>query len=221
MAPGCIFTTVGRALRRSVLALLLTVTGISWSVAAGNDAPSSGRVVAIAIPEAKTQKVSWQEERSAFAGRLVRSYGLPTTVAEEFAGWILEGATRQRLAPELLASLVMTESSFRKNAASPLGAVGPAQVRVDLWNSFCGGDLFDAEQNLYCGAQILAHLAEVCARNPAVAPELVTACALRSYNVGYHNRNGRYFVDAADRYIAKIDRYAAKINGEPSLSEDT
>ena len=38
----------------------------------------------------------------------------------------------------LLASLVLIESSFRKDAVSHVGAIGPAQVRPEMWSSFCG-----------------------------------------------------------------------------------
>ena len=37
------------------------------------------------------------------------------------------------------------------------------------------------------------------------------ACALRSYNVGYRNRDNRHFDAAADRYLAKIQRYLADL----------
>jgi len=202
-----------RAARRGAPTLLLAL-GLALSVSAGDDTEAeTGRMQAIAVPASASARVAWHEERSAFAARLVSGYDLAAPVAEEFAGWILEAATRQQLAPELLASLVMAESSFRKHAVSPLGPVGPAQVHADLWDSFCGGNLLDAEQNLYCGAQILAHLQSVCA--PESADASAMTCALRSYNVGYGNRNRPYFVDAGNRYVDKINRYVAQLNGAP------
>ena len=100
------------------------------------------------------------------------------------------------IAPELLASLVVTESSFRKSVRSNVGAVGPTQVRPDYWGNFCGAsDLTDPEQNVYCGAQVLSHLLERCDGDQA--------CALAAYNVGpYAKREA-----AARRYLNKIDRY--------------
>ena len=67
------------------------------------------------------------------------------------------------LEPELLASLVLTESSFRKDVVSHVGAIGPAQVRPEYWSGFCGSnDLLDPAENIYCGAQVLSHLMDRC-----------------------------------------------------------
>ena len=119
--------------------------------------------IPLSIPVAAVDSSTWEEQRRAFGDRLERGYGLDEAVADEFAGWILEASTRQRLQPELIASLVMTESTFRKHARSPSGAVGPTQVKPDLWREFCGVDPLDPEQNIYCGAQILAHYRDACA----------------------------------------------------------
>lgn len=196
-------------MQRCLLMALLGATALLAAAFARGDA-SDRRSTPLAMPEAVAVKSSWRQERAAFAARLKRGYGLASATAEEFAGWILEASARQRLQPELVASLVMAESSFRKHVRSPMGAVGPAQVRVDLWHSFCGGDLSDPEQNLYCGAQILAYYQDVCGRS-ANSAEQAEQCALRSYNVGYGNRDNVYFLEAAARYIAKIDRYRAPL----------
>ena len=162
--------------------------------------------VTVALPLSGS-RATWAEERNAFAAHLKQAFHLKASVAEEFAGWILEASTRQALPAELLASLIMTESSFRKNVRSATGAVGPGQVRPDLWGAWCGANLADPEENINCAARILAHYEEVCAQSAADAK----ACALRAYNVGYRNRNNPYFVAAADRYLAKIQRYLADL----------
>ena len=202
--------STGGAAQRGLLMALLGATALIATVFARGDADAR-RFVPLAVPTVPALKQSWADERLAFAHRLQRGYGLERDIAEEFAGWILEAAARQNFQPELVASLVMAESSFRKHVRSPIGAMGPAQVRTDLWHSFCGGDLADPEQNLYCGAQILAYYQGVCART-ANSAEQAERCALRSYNVGYGNRNNVYFLDAAARYVAKIDRYRAPLN---------
>ena len=166
--------------------------------------------VALSIPAATAERPTWGDQRQAFSGRLVRGYGLDEAVADEFAAWILEASTRQRLAPELIASLVMTESSFRKDARSHVGAVGPAQVQPDLWSNFCGADLHNPEENIYCGAQILAHYENVCRRESDTL-EAAKACALRSYNAGFHNQDNVYFKQVHKRYAAKIDRYRSPL----------
>ena len=113
----------------------------------------------------------------------------------EFSPWILEAAKRQQLEPELLAGLVITESSFRKNVTSSVGAIGPAQVRPELWSQFCGtGELSDPAENIYCGAQILAYYKDRCGAED---------CALQAYNIGPYSRK----VKAGQRYVTKVGRW--------------
>lgn len=201
---------IGGAARHGALAALLCASAGAALGLAGGDAELR-QVAPLPIPTAvaKPPKPHWGEETAVFAAKLVRGYGLRPQVAAEFAGWILEAAVRQRLQPELVASLVMAESSFRKHVRSASGASGPAQVRADLWHGFCGGDLSDPEQNVYCGAQILGHYRDMCSR--AASMDDAEACALRSYNLGYGNRDNAYFLGAAARYLAKIDRYRAPL----------
>ena len=141
-----------------------------------------------------------RHEAEVFAEKLVAGFGLRYLVAVEFAAWILEAAARQQLEPELVASLVFAESSFRKNARSHVGAVGPAQVRPNYWSEFCGAvDLHDPEQNIYCGTQILGFLLDRCNSNQD--------CALSAYNIGM---NSKRFA-AGLRYVEKIDRHMAAL----------
>ena len=195
---------ISGAARVSVTLGFLCAASLVCALAARGDADAR-QLVPLALPASDAGQPLWADRRAAFAGRLQRGYDLDENTAAEFAGWILEAGTRQRLAPELLASLVMAESSFRKDARSHVGAVGPAQVRVDLWRGFCDGHLEDPEENLYCGAQILAHYHDLCARYSAADDQ--QACALRSYNLGFGNRNSADFLGAAARYLAKIDRF--------------
>ena len=158
--------------------------------------------VAFAMPAASARLIR-QAEVAHFGSRVSDAFGVKHHVATEFADWIIEASERQQLAPELLASLVVTESSFRKTARSNVGAIGPTQVRPDYWGEFCGqADLHDPEQNIYCGAQVLGHLLERC--------EGDTACALAAYNVGpYASRAA-----AASRYLKKIDKYMNRFGEE-------
>ena len=188
--------------RRAALLLLAAV----FAFAAVGTAPRADQehrvLLNVALPRT-ADRPTWAEERAVFAAHLERAFRLEPSIADEFGGWILEASTRQTLPPELLASLIMTESSFRKEARSAMGAVGPGQVRPDLWGAWCGVNLADPGENVDCAARILAHYVELCAQNSTDA----VACALRSYNVGYRNRNNRYYFAAADRYLAKIERY--------------
>lgn len=203
---GQIPRLVDGATRIGVLAALAALA-VSSSLFARDDGRTE---ISIDIPDPAYDRPTWTEERATFGVRLAEGYGLDDALAEEFAGWILEASTRQDLEPELLASLVMTESSFRKEARSSVGAIGPAQVQPLLWDEFCTVDLTNPEENLYCGAQILAYYEQRCTV-VTLTPQDTQACALRSYNVGYRNRNNAYFMPAANRYVAKINRHLAPL----------
>ena len=64
--------------------------------------------------------MTWDTERLIFAEKIHRAFGISAPRAIEFSGWILEAARRQDLPPELLASLVFAESSFRKAVQSSM-----------------------------------------------------------------------------------------------------
>ena len=159
--------------------------------------------IAFALPATHSESMSWQTEVDAFGHKVSQAFGVHQQTATEFAPWILEASKRQGIDPELLASLVLTESSFRKNAVSHVGAIGPAQVRPEYWSGFCGSkDLHDPAENIYCGAQVLSHLQERCGDE---------ACAVKAYNVGIHSAKH----DAAARYASKIDRYREQLRDYP------
>ena len=161
------------------------------------------RVVAFAVPAFEETRVPWDLEVAAFGSKVSQAFGVRRSTATEFAGWILEASERQNMDPELIASLVLTESSFRKSVRSHVGAVGPAQVRPDYWSGFCGSsDLSDPAENIYCGAQVLSHLQDRCGN---------VSCALEAYNVGIHSTRGK----AARRYVAKVDRHLDQLRNFP------
>ena len=127
--------------------------------------------------------------------KLVKGFGTDPSVAGEFSEWIYEASKRHSIEADLIASLISVESSFRKSVVSHGGAVGPAQVKPKHWQDFCGNnDLYDPEQNVYCGAMILSHLMDRCRGD--------SNCALSAYNVGFYGDRWQ----AGKRYIAKIDR---------------
>ena len=191
----------------AALVVLLGAVVLSMNIVLAHD--DSREIVALAIPAAPATS-TWDEQRGAFAARLQRGFGLRATDADDFADWILEASARQNLEPDLLATVVMVESSFRRQARSVVGAIGPAQVRPHLWAEVCGGDLHDPETNVYCGALVLRHYWDMCATVGGEAESSVEACALSSYNVGYDNRNNLDYAGAVRRYLGKIRRF-----GEP------
>ena len=126
----------------------------------------------VTFPIAKPVHTSrtWEQRKASFGERMHEAFGTPLDRAHEFAGWILEAADRQKLAPELFASLVFTESSFRKRVRSPSGAIGPAQIKPWYWRTAVGRTC--ATLSIYCGAQVLTHLqssAAACRLDPGVS----------------------------------------------------
>lgn len=160
--------------------------------------------IAFALPAVEHNNVPWHSEVDAFGHKVSQAFGVRRNTATEFAGWILEASERQGLEPELLASLVLTESSFRKDVVSHVGAIGPAQVRPEYWSGFCGSsDLVDPAENIYCGAQVLSHLMDRCGDD--------TGCALTAYNIGPYGEEKQ----AGRRYVSKVGRYRETLEKFP------
>ncbi len=159
--------------------------------------------IAFAIPANTMTRQSWEEKTQRLAGRINQAFGVGRNTADEFSIWIMEASERQSLSPDLIASVVFTESSFRKNVTSHVGAIGPAQVRPDYWSQFCGSNnLADPAENIYCGAQILSYFKEACGAEK---------CALKAYNVGPSSGDDSYYAEAGRRYVSKIDRHKRKL----------
>ena len=173
--------------------VLLAGVVLVTSVVSSIYGPHGVERVAFAIPAAEHPIRTWQSEVDDYGQRVSQAFGVRRETANEFASWILEASMRHHLEPDLLASLVHTESTFRKQAVSSVGAVGPAQVRPHFWSAFCGSsDLLDPAENIYCGAQVLSHLRDRCGDE---------VCALEAYNIGIYSQREQ----AARRYVAKID----------------
>lgn len=181
------------AYSHAALVGLLAATAV---VVSFNGTPKGYERIAFALPAVEHTNVPWHSEVDAFGHQVSQAFGVRRNTATEFAGWILEASERQDLEPELLASLVLTESSFRKDVVSHVGAIGPAQVRPEYWSNFCGSsDLLDPAENIYCGAQVLSHLMDRCGDD--------TVCALTAYNIGPYGQE----VQAGRRYVSKVGRY--------------
>lgn len=187
--------------------VLLAVASVATSVVVNVFAPQGYERIAFAIPAAEHDAVPWKAQVEDFGARVSQAFGIRRSTANEFASWILEASRRQHLEPELLASLVHTESTFRKEALSSVGAVGPAQVRPNFWSGFCGSsNLHDPAENIYCGAQVLSHLRDRCGND---------LCALKAYNIGMYSQRAQ----AAARYVAKIDWARNRLRGGPRRAE--
>ncbi len=182
------------------LGLILSFVIHAWLAVDGAD--FGRRTLPVPLP-AVSADATWAAEVQAFANRLASAFGLSERRAAEFSGWILEAARRQQLSPELIAGLVHTESSFRKRVRSVTGAIGPAQVNPRYWEEHCGGgNLWDPGENIYCGAQVLAHFMERCGE---------LSCALARYNVGGRNMSDPYYRGVGLRYFAKVGEHRDQV----------
>lgn len=73
---------------------------------------------------------------------------------------IEKAAEEGRIEPALLVGIVRTESNFRADARSPVGAQGLTQVMPATGRAKKCGNLDDPEENLRCGARVLASFLE-------------------------------------------------------------
>lgn len=182
-----------------LLALPVTL-GVQW-LSERLTAPAPREVRAVPVPRVESR--SAVDAVEAFAQRLESVFGLGQERAAQFSDWIMEASVRHDVSPEVLASLIHTESSFRKQVRSWAGAIGPAQVKPRYWRDFCGGfDLYDPEHNIYCGAQVLDHYRRQCGG---------LECALRLYNVGPGNLRLPRYQRASSRYLARIETHRSRI----------
>lgn len=187
--------------------VLVAVVGVPLALAASLVVSAQVAATApvsftVSLPTVETRP-TWREEVESFSVRLEEGFDLDAERADDFAAWILEASVRQALSPELIASLIYTESTFRTRVRSFSGAIGPAQVKPRFWKRFCGGvDLADPEQNVYCGAQIIAHYSEQCGD---------VDCAFRLYNVGPTNLRDPYYRARSHLYLTKIEHGRSRL----------
>lgn len=141
------------------------------------------------------------------AADIERAFGVPGGRLERLMGPLHASARTAGVPVELYAALVMTESSFRAEARSHAGAIGPAQVMPRWWaRGLCSDmDLHAPADNLHCGARVLAQYHHEC--------DADWACALWRYNVGPGAlaRDEPGARDAARRYEAKVAGWLRKL----------
>ncbi len=128
---------------------------------------------------------------------LKTSFGLNETRAAKFARWVHEAHEKTGVPVGYMVALVATESSFRYQVVSHAGAIGPAQVIPKFWQEWCDADLTDPQQNILCGAKVLAHYRTRC---------VDWSCAFKKYNVGPTGYRQAQYIGAMKRYMTKIDR---------------
>lgn len=155
------------------------------------------------VVEAAVAAFYRKQEQRELAGslevKIAEHFPIPLKEAKEFANWIVHSAEKHGVDEILLTSIVATESSFRKDAVSHKGAIGPAQIMPRYWEEFCAPlDLSVPRDNIECGARILSHLLELCSDE---------SCVIKSYNMGYARvKAGRKF-PSVERYERKVEQF--------------
>lgn len=148
-------------------------------------------------------------QEAQLATSLQESYKIGRDRARKFAAWILEAHMKSGVPVGHIAALLATESSFRYQARSHVGAIGPAQVVPRYWSDFCQGSLDDPDANVICGARVLAHYRESC-------PDW--RCAFQKYNVGPRGYRDPKNAGAIKRYIAKIQSHQAQLRAGSAIN---
>lgn len=155
----------------------------------------------------------FNEKVQEFATDLRGAFNINPTRAKNFSEWILVAVESTSIPKEVMAVLVVSESSFQYKLTSPVGAVGPAQVRPEFWSEKCGsGDLeHDPKFNIQCGSIALSeYLQDYCDGD--------MTCALQTYNVGPGNMKLKKYEGAKQRYISKINRNMARLTNRTMLA---
>lgn len=155
--------------RRSFFVGLLAALGIAALAAAGTRAAMTVQVRGLEhqVAEANTATMNAlsdlsQVETELEQLRIVQQYSTDFRIPADLAEAIQEAARRENLDPGLAFRLVATESSFRKRAISPVGAIGYTQLMPStaawLEPGVSEKDLFDRDTNLRLGFRYLRML---------------------------------------------------------------
>ena len=157
-----------------------------------------------ALPLPMPSAVLERQEIQANLKRLLEAhYNLPADKAAVYSVWIQDAADYHLVPAKVLSALIMTESSFRTDAVSVVGAIGPAQVRPEIWESECPVDLSRPDDNIWCGAMVLRRYHDRLGGR--------WESAVRAYNIGITSLTQNMHVAAGHRYLFKVRRHLAQL----------
>ena len=145
------------------MALLLSATAFMARLPEESMPSASADVQAEERARADIVAEAWRARMEAAQSRqmvvsLAEEFDVPVTLAED----IHEAAQKEEIDPKMAFGLVRAESSFRKNAVSPVGAVGLTQVMPATARWLVPGttrsDLMNPSTNLEVGFKYLRRL---------------------------------------------------------------
>jgi len=151
---------------------------------------------------------SYSDEVDHLSDELQKAFKINDERADKFADWILMSSVYSHVPYQMLAGLIMTESSFRYNVVSSVGAIGPGQIRPQFWQNECVElDLNDPKDNVECAGRIMRHYYD------DHCDQTSWGCALAYYNVGPTNyKSSQYYRDAGARYQTKVANHSNMIS---------
>lgn len=163
--------------------------------------------VSLSVVSDRHSMPSFKTEHKHLKLELMKAYDINEERADKFSEWILFSSIYSSVPYELLTGVIMTESSFRYNAKSSVGAIGPAQIRPKFWSDFCGTlKLSNPAENVECSGRILRLYYDKYCKSAD------WGCALGLYNVGPTNyKNSKHYQNASLRYRSKVANHASMI----------
>ncbi len=102
-----------------------------------------------------------------------------STSPADYDAIIQKYAEEYRLDPDLIRSMITTESGYNQDAVSPKGAQGLMQLMPQTASRLGVQDPFDPEQNIWGGAKYMRYLLDSFADSPDSLP-----LSLAAYNAG-------------------------------------
>lgn len=160
--------TVGRRYATMAFGASLAVGGVGVPLSLVDQKPVESRQAGTLAPTVMPQLEQLQKtpavDQAAIDAQLAQ---MRDEVREEvfrsevpFGAIILEQAKKNALAPELVAAVVETESQYKPNARSPVGARGLMQLMPKTGYWMGAKNLTDPQQNVEAGTKYLRYLNE-------------------------------------------------------------
>lgn len=218
MLRGNLSTYVTKCLYGAVfLTVFISMLDINRALQAVFDNPAKPKKITYSIPLAievtENSYHKYERKVSRLSEKLVRAYDVPEDFSQNVADWILVATVHSGVPTQLLASVIMTESSYNPASVSRVGAVGLGQIRMKFWRNECPYADLDSGENIKCTALILRHYYNTYCNEDWI-------CALKAYNLGPSNFNKKRFVAAGNRYVTKILRNIALFKGQTTTPQN-
>jgi soluble lytic murein transglycosylase-like protein len=138
-------------MRRIFLPLVLSLSFAQAAFAQESAQAASGVLAQDAQQDTQTQQASHK-----ISELISRKFGVAREKAQTIAAAVMNSSSKYALPPALLLAIISIESRFKETAKGPNNASGLMQVVPSAHKQLVRDkDLFDAEDNIEAGSQIL------------------------------------------------------------------